>query len=93
MLYERWRQMARACPAKIALRDLPSGRQWTFGELAAEAEQGGGSRDRFAFPRGVCADFVLQVLGPGVTGKSFARSKTSNPFRKSSPACRMGSFT
>lgn len=62
MLYECWRRVARAVPSKIALRDLSSGRQWTFSELAVEAERGGACTGRVAFPQGVCANFILHVL-------------------------------
>ena len=34
MLYERWRQIAGTYPDELALRELSSGRQWTFRELA-----------------------------------------------------------
>ena len=37
MLFERWRQIAEARRDQVALRDLASGGQWTFGELAAAA--------------------------------------------------------
>lgn len=61
MLYERWRQIARECPSETALRDLASGRQWTFAELDAEAEA---PDDDLAivFPRGNTAAFVISVL-------------------------------
>ena len=37
MLYERWQKVVRERQNEIALRDLASGRCWTFLELAAEA--------------------------------------------------------
>src|SRR5688572_15321062 len=61
MLYERWREIARDLPNEIALRDLPSARQWTFAQLesAAEERESAGS---VIFPRGHTAEFVLSVL-------------------------------
>src|SRR4051794_9018974 len=62
MLYERWRQIARAHPDEIALRDLSSNRHWTFRELASAVEsdvdEGGG----IAFPQGISAEFIVAVL-------------------------------
>jgi long-chain acyl-CoA synthetase len=62
MLYERWRQVARAYPGEIALRDLASERQWTFGELALAAEQSQPGGEKFAFPQGISAGFIFSVL-------------------------------
>jgi long-chain acyl-CoA synthetase len=62
MLYERWRQIARAYSGEIALRDLASGQQWTFEALAREAEQGTKGSGRYAFPQGVTPEFILSVL-------------------------------
>ena len=61
MLYDRWREVAREFHTEIALRDLPSGRQWTFAELDAAAH-GRESEDAVVFPRGNGAEFVLSVL-------------------------------
>jgi long-chain acyl-CoA synthetase len=62
MLYERWRQIARAWPAKVALRDLALQRQWTFRELEMEGEKPATGSGNFAFPKGASADFVLDVI-------------------------------
>src|ERR1051325_9223658 len=69
MLYDRWRQIARACPEEIALRDLASGRHWTFRALASAAEQPAATAERIAFPRGISADFILAVLQAWRAGK------------------------
>src|SRR5436190_11355627 len=61
MLYERWQQIAREFRQEIALRDLPSARQWTFAELDSAAQE----RDvpgPCAFPRGNGPDLVLGTL-------------------------------
>jgi acyl-CoA synthetase (AMP-forming)/AMP-acid ligase II len=62
MLYDRWREIARAESEKIALRDLASDRQWTFRELAQAAEQGTSSAGKFSFPRGISPEFIFNVL-------------------------------
>lgn len=62
MLYQRWRQIARSCPAEIALRDLPSGRQWTFHELEIAADAPREDTQKIAFPTGLAAEFILDVL-------------------------------
>jgi acyl-CoA synthetase (AMP-forming)/AMP-acid ligase II len=62
MLYERWLQVARNSPREIALRDLPSNRQWTFQELERAAEMPGGEPGKMAFPTGLSSEFILSVL-------------------------------
>src|SRR6185369_7491866 len=61
MLYERWQQIAREFRHEMALRDLPSGRQWTFAELddAAQLREAGGP---VVFPRGNGAELILATL-------------------------------
>ncbi len=61
MLYDRWREVARAHAGEIALRDLPSARQWTFAELDAAA-QTPESDQAVVFPQGNDAEFVIAVL-------------------------------
>ena len=70
MLYERWRQVARASSDEIALRDLPSGRQWTFRELALATEQTQPPAEPVMFPQGVSAEFIFSVLQAWRTGKT-----------------------
>ena len=61
MLYERWREIARDFSDEIALRDLPSARQWTFAQLESAAQEPESSQPAI-FPRGRSAEFVLSVL-------------------------------
>jgi acyl-CoA synthetase (AMP-forming)/AMP-acid ligase II len=89
MLYERWRQVARTFSNAVALRDLASGKAWTFDELAADAERGGAAGDgRIAFPQGVSPEFILEVLRawrtkkivcPLETGKAIPHFETPLP--------------
>jgi long-chain acyl-CoA synthetase len=62
MLYERWRQIARSYSGEIALRDLASHRQWTFRELEMAADLPNPEAAKVAFPTGLSAEFVLNVL-------------------------------
>ena len=68
MLYDRWRQVARARPEQIALRDYTVGRQWTFRELAAAADTSQ-CVEGIAFPQGTDAGFILSVLGAWRAGR------------------------
>src|SRR5262245_43313079 len=62
MLYERWREIARVRAGETALRDLASGRSWTFAELSLATEQAGPGVSPLAFPRGLSAEFILSVI-------------------------------
>src|SRR4051794_11895646 len=70
MLYERWRQIAGACPNDLALRELGSGRQWTFRELTLAAERSPGDDRKIAFPQGISADFIVAVLAAWRRGQA-----------------------
>ncbi len=62
MLYERWRKIAREHGPELAVRDLTNGRNWTFAQLAAEAESDPTPGSILVFPQGRSADFVVSVL-------------------------------
>jgi long-chain acyl-CoA synthetase len=62
MLYERWRQIATGRARELALRDLASGQQWTFDELAREAERMPKSDSNVLYPQSQSAEFVFTVL-------------------------------
>jgi long-chain acyl-CoA synthetase len=62
MLYEIWRKTVRERGNELALRDLSTGREWTFSELAAEVEAMPPAEERVTCPRGGEARFVLLVL-------------------------------
>ena len=62
MLYDRWRHIARERPAEIALRELSSGRRWTFAELADAAEKLPAAGEPCVFAQGHSAQFIFDVL-------------------------------
>lgn len=62
MLYQRWQKMAEEKPQDMALRDLASGRSWTFSELRAEAEREPGEKSAMVCPQGNSPEFILAVL-------------------------------
>ncbi|MBM4210541.1 MAG: long-chain fatty acid--CoA ligase [Gammaproteobacteria bacterium] len=64
MLYERWRVVARECAQETALRDLATGRSWTFAHLAAGTEPAGLSRARnhLACLNGTGPEFIFTLL-------------------------------
>lgn len=63
MLYDRWRQVCRESRNEIALRDLASGGQWTFGELDERAgKDARGDNSWLVHPSGPDAQFIFAVL-------------------------------
>ncbi|MEW6304620.1 MAG: class I adenylate-forming enzyme family protein [Verrucomicrobiota bacterium] len=62
MLYERWRRVAQERGGAIALRDGPTGRAWTFAQLADEAERATCPDSRMAYACGAGGEFVFSVL-------------------------------
>lgn len=62
MLYERWRQVAQERKGEFALRDLSSGQEWGFAELARLTECPLGDKAPVVHPQGHSAEFILSVL-------------------------------
>ena len=62
MLYQCWRQIARERGRDLALRDLASGRQWSFAELAHETETLSSRPEAGVYPQGHSAQFIFDVL-------------------------------
>src|SRR6058998_2510372 len=60
MLYDHWRELLRECANDVALRDLASGRRWTFADLDSLAA--GGASDSIVFPQGSAVEFIVTVL-------------------------------
>ena len=62
MLYDLWCQVRDRQPDALALRELASGRTWSFLELDAATEQAHGHSALIEFPSGNDAEFVISVL-------------------------------
>src|SRR5436190_22386522 len=62
MLYERWRQIARARQNELALRDATTGQEWSFAQLLRGAEQNPSNPGPISFPHGSGPQFVFSVL-------------------------------
>ena len=62
MLYERWQTIVRERRNEIALRDLASGRMWTFAQLNDAAETPVTETPAMIHPQGNSPDFIITVL-------------------------------
>jgi acyl-coenzyme A synthetase/AMP-(fatty) acid ligase len=62
MLYEWWRKIAAKRRRETALRDVASGRSWTFGELFTAGQEQRTSPDSAVFPQGPSPEFILHLL-------------------------------
>jgi long-chain acyl-CoA synthetase len=62
MLYDRWREVARAGGSELALKDLSDGRAWTFAQLFAEADRSDDPGAKWVCPMGNGPEFILEVL-------------------------------
>jgi acyl-coenzyme A synthetase/AMP-(fatty) acid ligase len=62
MLYERWQKVVKERPNEIALRDLASGRHWTFSQLQAEGEKPLLEKPAMICPQGNSPEFIISVL-------------------------------
>jgi acyl-coenzyme A synthetase/AMP-(fatty) acid ligase len=69
MLYERWQQTADARRNELALRDLASGRRWTFGELFAAGEAWPVEPGEIICPQGHSPEFIFALLCASRLGK------------------------
>lgn len=69
MLYERWREIALERRLDCALRDLESGRRWTFGELFEAGQKAQVGPAPIVFPQGQTPEFILSILGAWREGK------------------------
>ena len=62
MLYERWQKVVKERRNEVALRDLASGRRWTFSQLDQEAEKFGPDKALMIHPQGNSPSFIMDVL-------------------------------
>jgi long-chain acyl-CoA synthetase len=62
MLYERWQKVVEDKRNEIALRDLASGRSWTFSQLNTESELPLPGNPAMVFPQGNSPEFIITVL-------------------------------
>lgn len=62
MLYDRWREVAKARGDEIALKDLSDGRAWTFAQLLAVSEGVKDVSDGWICPKGNGPEFLFEVL-------------------------------
>jgi long-chain acyl-CoA synthetase len=62
MLYERWRQISREHSREIALREVATGRSWSFEQLDAAANALSKENEAIVYPTGSGADFIFQTL-------------------------------
>jgi acyl-CoA synthetase (AMP-forming)/AMP-acid ligase II len=69
MLYERWRQVARAQCQELALEDAARQQRWTFGQLFAAGEEFALAGEGLVHPQGHAATFIFQVLAAWREGR------------------------
>jgi acyl-coenzyme A synthetase/AMP-(fatty) acid ligase len=62
MLYERWQKVVHERRNEIALRDLASGRCWTFAQLSDAAEIPMPGNPAMIHPQGNSPEFIITVL-------------------------------
>jgi long-chain acyl-CoA synthetase len=62
MLYERWQRVVQERRHEVALRDLASGRNWTFAQLDREAEMPWPGNPVMIYPQGNSPEFIIAVL-------------------------------
>ena len=62
MLYERWQKVVGDRRNEIALRDLASGRCWTFSELNQESTKPLAGSPAMVHPQGNSPEFIITVL-------------------------------
>jgi long-chain acyl-CoA synthetase len=62
MLYERWQQVVRERKNEVALRDLASGRCWTFLQLDEAAQKSPPEKSTVVHAQGSSPEFIITVL-------------------------------
>ena len=69
MLYEHWQKVTQSRRNTVALRDLASGRSWTFAQLDRESETPLPDDAPMVFPQGHSPEFIFAVLRAWRRGK------------------------
>ena len=62
MLYDAWQKVIQDRGDEVALRDLASGRSWTFAQLDRESETRLSGAPVMVFPKGHAPEFIFDVL-------------------------------
>jgi long-chain acyl-CoA synthetase len=62
MLYEHWQKVIQDRGNEVALRDLASGRSWTFAQLDRESNTRLPGNPEMVFPQGHSPEFIFTVL-------------------------------
>ena len=62
MLYDAWQKVIRDRGDEVALRDLASGRSWTFAQMDRESETRLPEGQVMVFPQGHSPEFIFTVL-------------------------------
>jgi acyl-CoA synthetase (AMP-forming)/AMP-acid ligase II len=79
MLYERWCRIAVSHGNDLALRDLASGRSWTFGELRNAGEARAAADGAWVHPQGQAPEFILDLLAAWRSGKIVCPLEAGQP--------------
>lgn len=79
MLYERWLEVVSARRRELALRDVATGRRWTFQELRAEVERREAGDGGLVYPQGHGPEFVFAVLEGWRAGKIVCPLESGQP--------------
>ena len=62
MLYDAWQKVIQDRGDEVALRDLASGRSWTFAQMDREARKSLPDMSPMVFPQGHSPEFIFTVL-------------------------------
>ncbi len=79
MLYDRWREIARAAGPETALRDWADGRRWTFARMLALSDQSTPPIGEVVFPRGNGPEFIFETLRGWRHGRAVCPLEESDP--------------
>src|SRR3954462_2875534 len=86
MLYERWKQISTAHRNEPAVRETPSGKPGTFGELFAAGERAKAGGVETIFPAGHSPEFILQLLAAWLENKVVCPLEPGQPTPETSTA-------